>query len=79
VAAVEFRGGRLAEIRLHPVDLGLGTPERRRAGRPLLASGDTARAIIERFARMSARYGTKVELVSQPAPVGVISIATREV
>ncbi|HEX7164778.1 MAG TPA: CapA family protein [Trebonia sp.] len=74
VAEVEFRGGRLAEIRLHPVDLGLGTPRRRRAGRPMLARGETATAIIERFARLSARYGTKVELVSEPAPLGVITI-----
>ena len=75
VAAVEFRGGALAEIRLHPLDLGLGTPQRRRAGRPLLAAGETATAIVERFARLSATYGTKVELVSQPGPVGVIRIA----
>jgi poly-gamma-glutamate synthesis protein (capsule biosynthesis protein) len=72
VAEVEFRGGRLAEIRLHPLDLGLGTTERRRAGRPMLAAGETATAIIERFARLSARYGTTVELVSRPGPVGVI-------
>jgi poly-gamma-glutamate capsule biosynthesis protein CapA/YwtB (metallophosphatase superfamily) len=75
VAEVEFRGGRLAEIRLHPVDLGLGTPQRRRAGRPVLAAGEAATTIVERFARMSARYGTEVELVSQPAPVGVIRAA----
>ncbi|MGH3292387.1 MAG: CapA family protein, partial [Trebonia sp.] len=40
VAEAEFRDGKLAEIRLHPVDLGLGTPERRRAGRPMLAQGE---------------------------------------
>jgi poly-gamma-glutamate synthesis protein (capsule biosynthesis protein) len=76
VATVEFRGGALAEIRLHPLDLGLGTPQRRRAGRPLLAAGETARAIVERFARLSATYGTKVELVSEPGPLGVIRIAS---
>jgi poly-gamma-glutamate synthesis protein (capsule biosynthesis protein) len=76
VAEVEFRGGGLAEIRLHPVDLGLGTPRRHRAGRPMLAGEEAATMIIERFARMSARYGTEVELVTQPAPVGVIR-ATR--
>jgi poly-gamma-glutamate capsule biosynthesis protein CapA/YwtB (metallophosphatase superfamily) len=72
VAEVEFRGGRLAEIRLHPVDLGLSTKERRRAGRPMLAEGEAAAAIIERFARMSAKYGTKVELANQPVLAGVI-------
>ena len=43
---------------------------------PLLAGDEAATMIIERFARMSARYGTEVELVTQPAPVGVIR-ATR--
>jgi poly-gamma-glutamate capsule biosynthesis protein CapA/YwtB (metallophosphatase superfamily) len=78
VATVAYRGGRLAEIRLHPVDLGLATPERRRAGRPLLAQGETATAVIERFGRMSARYGTKVELAGDPdggRPVGLIRVA----
>jgi poly-gamma-glutamate capsule biosynthesis protein CapA/YwtB (metallophosphatase superfamily) len=76
VAEVEYRGGRLAEIRLHPLDLGLGTPQRRRAGRPMLAAGETATAVIERFARLSASYGTKVGLVSQPGPVGVIKVTS---
>ena len=76
VAEVEYRGGRLAEIRLHPLDLGLGTPRRRRAGRPMLAAGETATAIIERFARMSARYGTRVELVAEPGPLGVIKVTS---
>ena len=71
---MEFRDGALAEIRLHPVDLGLGTPQRRRAGRPMLAQGETARAIIRRFARLSAKYGTQVELVTEPGPVGVIKV-----
>jgi poly-gamma-glutamate capsule biosynthesis protein CapA/YwtB (metallophosphatase superfamily) len=75
IATVAFRGGRLAEIRLHPVDLGLGTPQRRRAGRPLLARGEVARAIIERFARMSSTYDTAVEVTGEPDPVGVIRIA----
>jgi poly-gamma-glutamate synthesis protein (capsule biosynthesis protein) len=75
IATVAFRGGRLAQIRLHPVDLGLSTSQRRRVGRPLLAKGEVARAILERFARMSATYDTKVELAGDPDPVGVIQIA----
>ena len=75
VAEVEYRGGRLTEIRLHPVDLGLSTPQRRRAGRPVRAQGEAALTIIERFARMSAKYGTKVELAHTEAPTGVIRLA----
>lgn len=75
VAEVTYRGGRLAEIRLHPIDLGLSTPQRRRAGRPVLATGEAAAAIIERFARLSARYGTKVEISGAPDVTGVIRLA----
>ena len=50
-------------LNTNALDLGLGTPQRRRAGRPMLAAGETATAVIERFARLSASYGTKVELV----------------
>jgi poly-gamma-glutamate capsule biosynthesis protein CapA/YwtB (metallophosphatase superfamily) len=60
VAEVAFRGGRLEEIRLHPLDLGAGTPQRRRAGRPLRAGGEVAAAVIERFTRLSAAFGTTV-------------------
>ncbi len=72
VAEVDFRGGRLAEIRLHPLDLGLGTPQRRRAGRPLLAGGEAAAAVIDRFARLSAAFGTTVEPAAGPATAGVV-------
>jgi poly-gamma-glutamate capsule biosynthesis protein CapA/YwtB (metallophosphatase superfamily) len=76
VAEVVYDGGRLTEIRLTPVDLGLSTPERRRTGRPMVAQGDVATTIIDRFASMSAPYGTKVETVPGPhGPLGVIRVA----
>jgi poly-gamma-glutamate synthesis protein (capsule biosynthesis protein) len=65
-----FKGGKLAALRLHPLDLGFGKPRAQR-GRPLLARGETARAILERVARLSERYGTKVRIEDE---TGVVSL-----
>lgn len=58
-AACDFRGGRLARLDLHPLDLGHGRPRAQR-GRPMLAEGKTAAAILDRVKRLSERYGTKI-------------------
>jgi poly-gamma-glutamate capsule biosynthesis protein CapA/YwtB (metallophosphatase superfamily) len=58
---VRFEGGKLKEIRIYPVDLGYGKP-RWQAGRPLLAEGDVAREILERYQRLSKPFGTRVQV-----------------
>ena len=58
-AVCEFTSGKLREIRIHPIDQGFGRPRPQR-GRPVLAEGDVAERVIERVARLSRRYGTKV-------------------
>lgn len=58
-AACDFRGGKLARLDLHPLDLGHGTPRAQR-GRPMLADGKTAAAILDRVRRLSERYGTEL-------------------
>jgi poly-gamma-glutamate synthesis protein (capsule biosynthesis protein) len=58
-AVCEFAGGKLKEIRIHPIDQGFGRPRPQR-GRPVLAEGEVAARVIERVARLSRRYGTKV-------------------
>lgn len=65
---VRFEGGKLREIRIYPVDLGYGKP-RWQAGRPLLAQGDVAREILERYQRLSQPFGTRVQIKNN---VGVI-------
>ena len=57
VAESRFAHGQLAEIRLHPVDLGY---DKRAANRgvPRLAGPDVARAILERLQRLSKPFGT---------------------
>jgi poly-gamma-glutamate capsule biosynthesis protein CapA/YwtB (metallophosphatase superfamily) len=60
IAAVcDFRGGKLARLDLYPIDLGHGTPRAQR-GRPVLAQGKTAAAILDRVRRLSQRYGTEL-------------------
>lgn len=59
VAVPEFRGGAMVGLTLHPIVLGFGRPPIER-GRPLLASGDAARKIIDDVARHSKSFGTTV-------------------
>jgi poly-gamma-glutamate synthesis protein (capsule biosynthesis protein) len=68
IAVSRFEAGRVAEIRLHPVDLGYGRrlPD---SGVPRLASRAQGRPILERLREISAPYGTRISLESN---VGVI-------
>jgi poly-gamma-glutamate synthesis protein (capsule biosynthesis protein) len=68
VAVCRFKARKLAEVRLHPLDLGHGRPRPQR-GRPLLADGEVAKQIFERVQRLSAVCGTK--LVPQGATFSV--------
>ena len=68
VAVCRFEYGRLSEVRLHPIDLGW---EQRFADRgiPRLAAAQVAQRILERLQRLSAQFGTKLQI---EAGVGVI-------
>lgn len=57
-ARCEFEASRLARVRLYPLDLGHGRPRAQR-GRPLLAQGAVADAILGRIEALSAPYGTQ--------------------
>jgi len=61
VPVCRFANDKLAEIAFHPIVLGFGNPPHRR-GRPKLAEGAEARAILEDFARLSRPFGTKIEI-----------------
>jgi poly-gamma-glutamate synthesis protein (capsule biosynthesis protein) len=64
IAISEFRGGKVAEVRLYPITL--GQPEEARArldqGTPRIATGATARRILESLQRSSQRYNTKITI-----------------
>ena len=59
VAVPEFRGAAMVGLTLHPIVLGFGRPPAER-GRPMLASGDAARKIIDDVTRLSKPFGTTV-------------------
>ena len=65
-AVCDFVGERLAEIRIHPIDLGHKRPRTQR-GRPVPAKGEMADRILNRIQRLSAKYGTKVEITTGSA------------
>lgn len=67
-AEAAFEKGRLAGLRLHPLDLGHGRSRARR-GRPVLASGEVAAAILARVERLSKRYGTEIAIEGESAVV----------
>jgi poly-gamma-glutamate synthesis protein (capsule biosynthesis protein) len=71
-ARLRFVGGVLSELRLVPVDLGLGKPAGAR-GRPRLADPEQGRRIIERVARRSRRYGTEISY-SRDENVGAVRL-----
>jgi poly-gamma-glutamate capsule biosynthesis protein CapA/YwtB (metallophosphatase superfamily) len=68
VAQCEFRGRTLSGIRLHPLDLGAGRPRGQR-GRPVLARGEVARRVLDRLARLSERFGTRLECEGETATI----------
>jgi len=74
VAVSEFRGGKVAEIRLYPIVL--GTPEEKRPrleqGMPRLAHGADAQRILASLQKQSEPYGTKITVEHD---VGVIRLA----
>ena len=67
-ASCEFRARKLATVRLHPLDLGHGLSRAQR-GRPVLALGKVAAAVLERVRRLSQRYGTEIAIEEESAVV----------
>jgi poly-gamma-glutamate synthesis protein (capsule biosynthesis protein) len=51
---------RLQEIETYPVDMGYGRPRSQR-GRPVLADAELGETIIDRVARLSEAFGTRIE------------------
>jgi poly-gamma-glutamate synthesis protein (capsule biosynthesis protein) len=61
LAECEFQRGRLAGLRLVPLDLGHGRPRAQR-GRPLQAQGVVAAQVLARMQSLSKVFGTEIEL-----------------
>jgi poly-gamma-glutamate capsule biosynthesis protein CapA/YwtB (metallophosphatase superfamily) len=56
-----FEKRQLKDIQIYPVDMGFGRPRSQR-GRPVLADAELAKILLDRVARLSEAYGTRVEL-----------------
>ena len=59
VAMVRFQDGELEGVELHPITLGHGL-DRPQRGRPLLATGELARKIIDETKEYSEPFGTEI-------------------
>jgi poly-gamma-glutamate synthesis protein (capsule biosynthesis protein) len=59
VAVPYFKGHKLSELRLYPIDLGQKAPGSQR-GTPRLADKELAQKIILRLAALSAPFETKI-------------------
>jgi poly-gamma-glutamate capsule biosynthesis protein CapA/YwtB (metallophosphatase superfamily) len=70
VAVSEYQDGKLTSVTLHPVTLGQHEPRGHR-GRPMTASPDDARRIIDEVTKISAQYGTRIEF---RGGVGVVMV-----
>ncbi len=70
IGMTSFRDGELTELKLHPIDLGYGRSRPQR-GRPVLAEGEVAEEIIDRFQRLSGPFGTEFKVEGNTATVKV--------
>lgn len=72
VAMPVFSGGRLTELKLHPISLGFGKARQVR-GRPMLADRELAGKIIGDLRKLSAAFGTEID---DESGVGVVRLSS---
>jgi len=68
IAKMSFDGSALRELHLYPLTLGFDK-KRPQRGRPMLAEGKHAKAILERIRKLSLPYGTKMDIVENVGKV----------
>lgn len=61
VAVCDFKGRKLSEVKLSPIDRGYGRPRAQR-GRPILAAGEVGVRVLKRARRLCQAYGTELDL-----------------
>jgi poly-gamma-glutamate synthesis protein (capsule biosynthesis protein) len=74
VATFTLQDGELTELKLHPIDASTGEPPGtfvHRGVRPLMAEGEEARRIIERYGKLSEPFDTEIEFKDG---IGVVKI-----
>ena len=71
IANTTYQDGRLVEIRIYPVDIGLGTRPWSRENVPMTPTPEKARSILERIQKYSEPFGTKISIENN---IGVIRV-----
>jgi poly-gamma-glutamate synthesis protein (capsule biosynthesis protein) len=79
IANTTYKDGRLVEIRIYPVDIGLGTRPWSRENIPLTPTPDKARSILERLQKYSEPFGTKISFENNIGIIRVPPEATADV
>lgn len=69
-----FAAGELSQLELVPLDLGVKVGKRSQMGRPVLADGDVAEAVLHRIQTLSKAFGTEVEIANGR---GYVNVATK--
>jgi poly-gamma-glutamate synthesis protein (capsule biosynthesis protein) len=71
IANTTYQDGRLVEIRIYPVDIGLGTRPWSRENVPMTPTPEKARSILERIQKYSEPFGTTISIENN---IGVIRV-----
>jgi hypothetical protein len=71
MANTTFKDGRLVEIRIYPVDVGVGRRSWSRENIPETPSPEMARSILERIQEYSKPFGTKITIENN---IGIIRV-----
>jgi len=79
VANTTYKDGRLAEIRIYPVDVGVGRRPWSREHIPETPSPELARSILERIQEYSKPFGTKINIENNIGIIRVPPEATEDV
>ncbi len=78
VATTRWQGKRLTGVTLHPITLGFGLTRGER-GRPLLATADAARKILDAVTERSKAYGTRLRIDGSTASVDLGTPSSQQV
>jgi poly-gamma-glutamate capsule biosynthesis protein CapA/YwtB (metallophosphatase superfamily) len=71
IANTTYQDGKLVEIRIYPVDIGIGTRPWSRENIPAAPTPQEARSILERIQKYSEPFGTKISVENN---IGIIRV-----
>ena len=71
MAHTTYQDGRLVEVRIYPVDIGIGTRPWSRENVPTTPTPEKARSILERIQKYSEPFGTKISIENG---IGIIRV-----